>query len=96
MVDPETGEILLEESTELDEEAMELLERAKVKKIQIYTRQDPDSLRADSPIVKNTLKKDPSENVNVARQPEYAEAVEQMKTFLANGWQVVQDKVVYT
>ncbi len=60
VVDPETGEILLEESSELDEEGVERLERAGIKKIQIYGREGSQSLRGDSPIVKNTLKKDPT------------------------------------
>ena len=62
VVDPETGEILLEESTELDEDAVERLGRAGVKKIQIYSRQGTHSLRGDSPIIKNTLRKDPTAN----------------------------------
>ncbi len=62
VVDPETGEILLEESTELDEDAVSRLERAGVKKIQIYTREGTPSMRGESPIVKNTLRKDPTSN----------------------------------
>jgi DNA-directed RNA polymerase subunit beta len=62
VVDPETGEILLEESTELDEDDVGRLERAGVKKIQIYTREGTSSLRGESPIVKNTLRKDPTSN----------------------------------
>jgi len=62
VVDPETGEILLEESTELDEDAVSRLERAGVKKIQIYTRDGTPSMRGESPIVKNTLRKDPTSN----------------------------------
>jgi len=62
VVDPETGEIVLEESTELDDDAVERLGRAGVEKIKVYTRQGSQSLRGDSPIVKNTLKKDPTSN----------------------------------
>ena len=32
------------------------------------------------------LEKDPAENVNVARKPEYAEVVEEMRQVLADGW----------
>ena len=60
VVDPETGEILLEESSELDEEALELLDRAGVKKVQVYRRNGGPAIRGESPIVKNTLKKDPT------------------------------------
>ncbi len=60
VVDPETGEIILEASTELDESAQGRLERAGVKKISIYTREGGHSLRGESPIVKNTVRKDPT------------------------------------
>jgi DNA-directed RNA polymerase subunit beta len=66
VVDPETGEILLEESTELDEDAVGRLERGGIKKIQIYTREGTPSLRGESPIVKNTLRKDPTANEDEA------------------------------
>ena len=72
VVDPKTGEIILEESTELDEDASELLQRAGVKKIQIYTREDSQSLRGDSPIIKNTLKKDPTTNEEEALSAIYS------------------------
>ena len=60
VVDPETGEIILEACKELDEGAMERLERAQVKKVQVYGRATGESLRGESPIVKNTIKKDPT------------------------------------
>ncbi|UCC25228.1 MAG: DNA-directed RNA polymerase subunit beta, partial [Gemmatimonadales bacterium] len=59
IVDPETGEILVEESSEIDESVLELLERAGVNKVRIYTNENA-GVRGDSPIVKNTLKKDPT------------------------------------
>ncbi len=62
VVDPETGEILIEESTELDEDAIERLQRAGIKKIQTYTREGDHPLKGESPIVKNTLRKDPTNN----------------------------------
>jgi DNA-directed RNA polymerase subunit beta len=61
IVDSETGEILVEESTEIDEDALGLLERAGVKKVKVYVGQ-ADRGRAVSPIVKNTLRKDPTES----------------------------------
>jgi DNA-directed RNA polymerase subunit beta len=60
IVDADSGEVLLEESTEIDEDAIELLERAGIAKIKVYVH--PDEGRGPSPIVKNTLKKDPTEN----------------------------------
>jgi DNA-directed RNA polymerase subunit beta len=60
-VDPETGEVLIEEADEIDDEVVGILERLGVKKIKVYqsTRQ---SLRGESPLVKNTIKKDPTES----------------------------------
>ncbi len=60
VVDPATGEIILEESSELDEDALGRLERAGIKKVQVYTREGGHTLRGESPIVKNTLRKDPT------------------------------------
>jgi DNA-directed RNA polymerase subunit beta len=60
IVDPETGEILLEGGSELDEEALGLLERAEITKIQTYGKDGGQAARGESPIVKNTLKKDPT------------------------------------
>ncbi len=60
IVDPETGEILLEGSSELDEEAMELLVRAEITKVSIFGREGGQSIRGESPIIRNTLKKDPT------------------------------------
>ena len=58
IVDTESGEVLIEESSELGEEHIELLERAGVSKITVY--KNPVDERGESPIVKNTLKKDPT------------------------------------
>jgi len=60
IVDPETGEILVEESTPIDEDVVELLERAKVKKFKVYIHSDSE--RGVSPIIRNTLKKDPTDS----------------------------------
>jgi DNA-directed RNA polymerase subunit beta len=61
IVDPETGELLLERTRELDEEALGQLERLKVKSIEVYGSSEPTA-RGGSPIIKRTLKKDPTSN----------------------------------
>jgi DNA-directed RNA polymerase subunit beta len=60
IVDPETGEILLESGAELDEEAQDLLKRAEISKVKVYGREGGQPARGESPIVKNTIKKDPT------------------------------------
>ncbi len=60
VVDPETGEVLLESASELDEDALALLERAEITKVRIYGREGEQTIRGESPIIKNTLKKDPT------------------------------------
>ena len=59
-VDPKTGEILIENGEEIAEEVIEILERLGVKKVKIYTT-DRATPRGDSPMIKNTIKKDPTE-----------------------------------
>ena len=71
IVDPETGEVLIEESTEIDEEVAELLDRAKVKKIKVYTSENATS-RGESPIIKNTIKKDPTTSEDEALHAIYS------------------------
>jgi DNA-directed RNA polymerase subunit beta len=60
VVDPGTGEIILEACKELDEGALERLERADVKKVEVYGRSGAETLRGESPIIKNTIRKDPT------------------------------------
>ncbi len=60
-VDPETGEILIENGEEIAEEVKEILERLGTKKLKIYTT-DRQTPRGDSPMIKNTIKKDPTES----------------------------------
>ncbi|MFV2006855.1 MAG: DNA-directed RNA polymerase subunit beta [Longimicrobiales bacterium] len=71
IVDPDTGEILVEESTEIDEEVSELLDRAKVKKIKVYAS-EADTGRGESPIIKNTIKKDPTTSEDEALHAIYS------------------------
>ena len=60
-VDPETGEVLIENGEEVDEHVWETLERLGTKKLKIYTTDRPTP-RGDSPMIKNTIKKDPTES----------------------------------
>ena len=60
-VDPETGEILIENGEEIAEEVIEILQRLGTKKLKIYTT-DRQTPRGDSPMIKNTIKKDPTES----------------------------------
>jgi DNA-directed RNA polymerase subunit beta len=60
IVDPETGEVLIEDADEIDEEVLGILEGLKIKKVKVY-QNTKQSLRGDSPMVKNTIKKDPTE-----------------------------------
>ena len=64
VVDPKTGEVLVEQASELDEDAVQLLQRAGIKKVQLYrSSKDTQGGRpGESPIVKNTIKKDPTED----------------------------------
>jgi len=65
LVDTETGEIIIEAGTTLDEDALALLERAKVKKVTVYAPTKGESKQV-SPIIRNTLKKDPTETEDEA------------------------------
>ena len=60
-VDPETGEILIDNGEEIEDEVIEILERLGVKKIKIY-KSDRETARGESPMIKNTIKKDPTED----------------------------------
>ena len=61
IVDEESGEVIAEQSTEVDEDMLGRLERAGVKELKIYVS-DRQAARGDSPIVKNTIRKDPTES----------------------------------
>jgi DNA-directed RNA polymerase subunit beta len=71
IVDPETGEILVEESTEIDDSVLARLQRAGLKKVRIYTS-EKQSARGESPIIKNTLKKDPTDSEDEALHAIYS------------------------
>ena len=61
IVEKSSGEVIAEQSTEIDEDTLGRLERAGVKKIKIY-HSDKPAARGESQIVKNTLRKDPTES----------------------------------
>ncbi len=62
VVDPETGEILVEEGAELDEDEVLLLRRSGLEQVMVYrsVHQGRGGRPGESPIVKNTLRKDPT------------------------------------
>ena len=70
IVDRATGEVLVEESTEVDEDVADLLERAGRKKVKIYT--SGQEAGRESPIIKNTLRKDPTESEEEALSAIYS------------------------
>ena len=59
VVDSETGEVLLEESTEIDEDGLGILQRAGVSEVTVYSS-EKQAARGESPIIKNTIRKDPT------------------------------------
>ncbi|MDZ7780443.1 MAG: DNA-directed RNA polymerase subunit beta [Gemmatimonadota bacterium] len=61
LVDPETGEVLIDNGAEIDDEVIGILERLGTEKIKVYTS-DRESSRGESPLIKNTIKKDPTDN----------------------------------
>ncbi|TVR56889.1 MAG: DNA-directed RNA polymerase subunit beta [Gemmatimonadales bacterium] len=71
VVDQESGEILLELGTELDLDAMKLLQRAGRRKISVYT-QETASERGESPILKRTIAKDPTRSEEQALHAIYS------------------------
>ena len=70
IAESKSGELIGEDSQELDEEVLQRLVRAKRKKVLVYSRH-PEG-RADSSIVKNTLKKDPTSSEEEALHAIYS------------------------
>jgi DNA-directed RNA polymerase subunit beta len=62
VVDPESGEVLAEVAEELTEELLERLQRAEVGKATIFTAGESGATRGESPLLKNTLRKDPTDD----------------------------------
>ena len=74
VVDPETGEVLLEVGKELDEDAVRLLQRGGFEKVRIFKsgQRRQGGRPGESPIVKNTLKKDPTSDEEDALRQIYS------------------------
>jgi len=70
VADPETGEVIAETAEELDAEMHGRLMRAGVKTVRIFA--SAQSRGSDSPLLKNTLKKDPTANEEEALKAIYA------------------------
>ncbi|MEX2608615.1 MAG: DNA-directed RNA polymerase subunit beta [Gemmatimonadota bacterium] len=60
VVDPESGEVLAETAEELTEELVDRLIRAEVSTVKVFTSGHQG--RGESPLLKNTLRKDPTED----------------------------------
>jgi DNA-directed RNA polymerase subunit beta len=71
VVDPETGELMVMDGDEIDQEVMGFLERLGVDSLKIY-RSGKEAVRGESPLIKNTLKKDPTENEEEALHAIYS------------------------
>jgi DNA-directed RNA polymerase subunit beta len=70
-VDPETGEVLIDNGDEIDEEVIEILERLGTKTIKVY-ESDRETVRGESPMIKNTIKKDPTDSEEEALHAIYS------------------------
>jgi DNA-directed RNA polymerase subunit beta len=71
IVDPETGEIVVEESSEVDDTVLQRLDRAGTTTIKVYVS-ERDTGRGESPIIKNTVKKDPTSSEEEALHAIYS------------------------
>ena len=71
VVDPETGEVLVEESSEMDDALVSRLQRAGIKKVLVYAS-EKQTARGESPIIKNTLRKDPTDSEEEALHAIYS------------------------
>ena len=60
VVDPDSGEVLAETAEELTDDLVDRLLRAEVKKVQVFTSGQQG--RGESPLLKNTLRKDPTDD----------------------------------
>src|SRR5690606_10965534 len=60
VVDPETGEVIAEIAEELTTELFSRLRRADVSNVKVFS--SGEGTRGESPLLKNTLRKDPTSN----------------------------------
>jgi len=71
VVDPETGEVLAETATELTPDLYNRLRRAGINTVKIFTS-GVQTRGGESPLLKNTLKKDPTRNEQEALKAIYS------------------------
>jgi DNA-directed RNA polymerase subunit beta len=62
VVDPDSGEVLGEVAEELTDELLDRLQRAEIGKVTIFTAGESGTSRGESPLLKNTLRKDPTDD----------------------------------
>jgi DNA-directed RNA polymerase subunit beta len=70
VVDADSGEVVAEIAEELDDDMLKRLERAGIEKVQVFTSGSQG--RGESPLIKNTLKKDPTHNEEDALKAIYS------------------------
>ncbi len=68
IADPETGELLVESATEIDEDVVNLLQRLGIPSVKVYrsVRKRQGGRPGESRIIKNTLRRDPTANAEDA------------------------------
>ncbi|HEY0304405.1 MAG TPA: DNA-directed RNA polymerase subunit beta, partial [Longimicrobiales bacterium] len=71
VADPESGEVIAEIATELSPDVMNRLQRANVKQVKIFSSGQGRG-GFDSPLLKNTLRKDPTSNEEEALKAIYS------------------------
>jgi DNA-directed RNA polymerase subunit beta len=73
VVDPDSGEVLAEVAEELTDEVLERLQRAEVKEAKIFSGAvEGGTTRGESPLLKNTLRKDPTDDEESALSAIYS------------------------
>jgi DNA-directed RNA polymerase subunit beta len=70
VADPESGEVIAETASELTPELLNRLKRAGMESVKVFTSGQPG--RGESPLLKNTLRKDPTENEEEALKAIYS------------------------
>ena len=70
VVDPESGEVIAEIATELSADVMNRLQRANVKTVKVFSSGQGRGI--ESPLLKNTLRKDPTANEEEALKAIYS------------------------
>ena len=69
VVDPETGEVIAETAQELTPEVLNRLRRAQIQKVKVFS--SGTSGRGESPLLRNTLRKDPTHSEEEALRAIY-------------------------